>query len=440
MSKQTRLILFFLILLLTGCNRPQGSVKGVPLDTMEPVGVTNTAEPQPDPTQNTQATSTQSSASTQETDPTQESAPPTEGAQINLEGIPIPLLAGGAEINIHKIQMINKTSGWALSQDSEGIDHILRTTDGGLSWRDITPPQPNASNSNRFPAEVYFSSPDHGWATYAGTNLIWSTINGGKTWTVQALEFESLLGNLLFSLDPNQVWLFQFLEGGMQKVYTALFQSKNGQGWTKLLDPYTDSSIQGFDKTGVVFVNSEYGWLTRDFRGVTISVYLDVTPDGGATWQNLEIPPPPTDADAFTTCACGLYDPSLVNTAIGSARLSCACYLDDLRIDKNYLYRTLDGGSSWFIKSMPAGELHFINGQTYYSVGREIYRTSDSGENWNLIKSVNWDGQFSFIDLNFALAVAYDPDDDEFALVKTSDGCSSFDLINPVLLPSQSSR
>ena len=440
MSKYTRFALIIVILFLAGCNRPQSFPKGLQSETVLPDVATDTAEPLPDSTQTHLPTSTQSLPNTQEVEPTQGSAPPTTDTQILLDGTPIPLLAGGAETNIHEIHMINKQFGWALTQDSDGIDHIIRTADGGYSWRDITPPQPIDPGYSRYRAEVNFSNPNIGWASFEGSNLIWSTLDGGINWNVQQLEFESFLGNMLVSLDPNQVWLFQYLEGGMQKVYTALFHSKNGQSWTKLLDPYTDTSIQGFDKTGADFVNPEYGWLTRDFRGVAVYLFLDITYDGGLTWQNLEMPAPPSDPDAFSTCACGLYDPAVVNTAIGSARLSCVCYVNDVTLIKNYLYRTIDGGAAWDIQSMPGSELHFISGQTFYATGREIYRTSDSGKNWILMKSVNWDGQFSFIDLNNALAVAYDPDDDEHALVVTRDGCNSFDLINPVLLPSQSIR
>ena len=227
----------------------------------------------------------------------------------------------------------------------------------------------------------------------------------------------------------------------MQKVFSSLSRTTDGgASWTMILDPTTDSSIQGFDKTGGGFINSEYGWITRDFRGVATYLYLDISGDGGATWQNLEMPAPASDPDAFSTCICGLYDPTLVNTAIGAVRLHCTCFLEDLRVEKNFLYRTIDGGSSWTIQSMPGGDLEFISGQTYYAVGREIYRTSDSGKNWDLIKTVNWDGQFSFINQNNALVVAYNPDTDVYALVITKDGCKSFQAISPGVLASQTKR
>jgi hypothetical protein len=57
-----------------------------------------------------------------------------------------------------------------------------------------------------------------------------------------------------------------------------------------------------------------------------------------------------------------------------------------------------------------------------------------------LVKTVNWDGQFSFADENTALGIAYDPDDDQFALVKTTDGCSTFQIISPEVIAPYTTR
>lgn len=443
MSKTIRLAFFLaLLILIVGCNRPQSSPKLVPTTSEAAADPTDTPVPSQDVAQTQPPADTQP-APTEEEPPTQQPPPPTADPQVILEGERIPLFRAGADVTIRKVEMIDLNTGWGIAQDNNGIDHILRTTDGGYSWRDITPPQPIDSESPSMFADVEFGNAKTGWVTFMGSDLVWSTTDGGITWNVSKLTYKSRLGNMFVSLGPDQVWLYQFLDAAMQSVFTALSSSQDkGDSWSMLFDPTDDTggSVQGFDKTGGVFVNTEYGWLTRDFRGVTISVFLEVTSDGGTTWQNLELPPPPTDADLFTSCVCGMYDPSLVNTAVGSARLSCSCYLDDLLINKNYLYRTIDGGESWEIHSMPSGEMHFISGQTYYATGREIYRTSDSGDFWDLIKTVNWDGQFSFVDLNNALAIAYDPDDDEYALVKTTNGCSSFEIIIPNMLPSQTQR
>jgi hypothetical protein len=442
MSRTIKLALILFLLMLIGCNRPQLFPDLISTDTGIISDPTDSAGSNQEATQTYKPEITKA-ASTAESTTTQQPPLPTEDTTVILEGDPIPLLPAGTMIIIHKVDMIDLLNGIALTKDSQDRDHILQTADGGYTWRDITPPQPYGPDSHIRDAEVKFANDKNGWAAYTGSDLVWSTEDGGITWSVRQLTHQTLVGNLLISLDQNHVWLYQFFDGGMQNVYTALSSTNDkGQNWTTLFDPSMDTggNVQGFDKTGGVFANTEYGWLTRDFRGVTISVSLEITADGGSTWQNLELPAPPTDPDIFSTCACGMYDPSLVNTAVGSARLSCKCYLDDLLINKNFLYRTIDGGSSWVIESMPFGQMHFISGQTYYTVGREIYLTSDSGDYWDLVKTVNWDGQFSFVDLHNALAVAYDPEDDEYALVKTTDGCRSFEIIIPELLRSLTIR
>jgi hypothetical protein len=175
---------------------------------------------------------------------------------------------------------------------------------------------------------------------------------------------------------------------------------------------------------------------------MTTYQYLDITRDGAATWENLDIVAPLDDPDIFEDydCRCGMYNPYLRAVGEGSVRLSCSCNLGGSRVKKNYLYQTIDGGASWDIQSMPAGELHYIGAQTFYATGQEIYRTDDGGKNWDLIKTVNWEGQFSFLGIDKALVVAYDSVDEEYALVSTDDGCATFQIIPIELLTSQTNR
>jgi photosystem II stability/assembly factor-like uncharacterized protein len=236
------------------------------------------------------------------------------------------------------------------------------------------------------------------------------------------------------------VWFFQFVDAGMQKVYTVLYRSENGgDTWSKLLDPFTNADIQAFDKTGVDFHNEQYGWLTRFFRGVTTRIRLDLTADGGENWESLELPPPPSKMDLFTTCVCGLYDPHLDSTTAGSLRVTCECEPYENPLVKSYLYQTNDGGSTWNINYIPEGDLHTISPGVYYAIGPEIYRSEDGGENWDFIKTVYWDGQLSFVNEQIALGIARSPDG-ETALVKTTNGCQTFMLIEPTLLPSFTER
>ena len=50
-----------------------------------------------------------------------------------------PTIAPAARRSIAEIRMIDATNGWAWSNGVEGQYLLLRTTDGGQTWRDVTP-------------------------------------------------------------------------------------------------------------------------------------------------------------------------------------------------------------------------------------------------------------------------------------------------------------
>jgi hypothetical protein len=439
MSKISKFIIITILLILASCNRSKPTqppmdnevTQTIVQDTVIPERPTDTSGPEdtdvPPPTQE---------------DPTPQPPAPLP-QEIILEGEPISPLLAGANVDFKQVHMLNSQIGWGLATNDERLHHIMRTEDGGYTWRDITPPQPDLPDLTWIYPDVHFSDQDTGWVIFSHTDLVWITEDGGKNWTPTRLEFNSGMGGMIYNLDQDNIWLFQFIDGGMQKVNTALYKSNDGgHSWIKLLDPTMapDYSIQGFDKTGVDFLNPDVGWLTRNFRGVSPDVRLDTTSDGGLIWQPLSLPAPQSAPNAFNNCSCGLNYPDLESISAGSMKLECICSEGGSIFYKNYIYHTDDGGSSWDIQSIPQGELHKISDQVYYVIGREIYRSDDGGENWDLMKTVNWDGSFSFVDQNIALGVAYDPDDEEYALVKTSSGCTSFEIIDPVILSSQTNR
>ncbi len=309
MSKFSKLCLITLLLILASCNRPKPTQPSIDIDVTQEAGQETTV---PDPPTDT--------SQPENTDIPQENTtpkPPTKAPQeIILVGDRVPLLSAGSVVEISELHMLDQYFGWALSADDDGLFHILKTTGAAVTWQDISPPQPINPNSNWFTAEVNFNDPNHGWVSYNDTDLLWRTVDGGLTWEPSRLEYETRLGSMIHSLDNDHVWLFQFLDAGMQKVHTALYSSIDGGAtWTMLLDPMGAPaySIQGFDKTGVDFLDPGYGWLTRDFRGVSPDIRLDVTLDGGATWQAIPLSAPPSAPDAFNNCSCGLSDPKIIS-------------------------------------------------------------------------------------------------------------------------------
>jgi len=421
MSKFSKYLIISLFVILTACNKPQIQPKAVPSDTeiIEPAtdtpeGATMTSET------DTSTPDAQTSDPSETPPPDGPPAEPTADLDQVISGARIPLYVAGTEITILELTMVDNLTGWGTGVADTNTHHIFRTVDGGITWQDVTPPQPIVVNNGGLSMAEYGAwDAENAWVAYGGAEYIWA-----------------------FSvLDENYVWFYQFLEGGMQKVYTAVNRSSDGgDTWDLLLDPYNDVSIQAFDKTGSAFISPEYGWLTRDFRGVDPNVRINLTSDSGITWDSVEIPPPPPLPNLFQHDLAGLYDPYLISSGHGYFRLFSRYFENDLMIDRDFLYKTSNNGADWEILEAPMGDFYYINDLVIFSIGREIYKSTDGGVSWKFVKSVNWDGKFSFTDQNNALAVAYDPDDDEYALVKTTDGCKTFTIIKPQLLDPGTTR
>jgi hypothetical protein len=432
MSRSQKLLLILLVFIFISCNRPKIEPKSIPVDPTSALdGVTlGTTDQEGDE-------SAETDTSTQNPTPQAASAGQTE----NL----IPILSAGTEIMIFEIQMVDMLAGWAIGGAEPETEHIFRTEDGGDSWQDVTPPQPIITGYGNFTtANLGSWDEDHAWVNYKGSDLIWSTSNGGTSWTSEQVSYTTQPDGIISVLDQDHVWIFQFLEAGMHKVYTSLVQTQDGgDTWNLLLDPYQDEEIQSFSKTGAVFITPQHGWLTRNFDGVSPNIFLTKTQDGGITWEHQTIIEPPAIPGVFNTGVCGLYDPFLVAPDVGFFRLSCVYDQNGQRMDKDFLYKTDKGGMSWDVLDTPGGEVYYLNESVIYSLGKDIELSIDGGRNWQFVKTVNWEGQFSFVDQNTAWVVAADKTDWEnpiYALVKTNDGCSSFESIDPILIESQTLR
>src|SRR6266516_6641100 len=91
-------------------------------------------------------------------------------------------LAGGSGTLI-SLHMINLTTGWALGEHA-----ILRTSDGGLQWKNVTPP--NAVLTRESIAD--FLTASLAWVATPQTNgttaQVLRTTDGGQTWQMSTLQ------------------------------------------------------------------------------------------------------------------------------------------------------------------------------------------------------------------------------------------------------------
>jgi photosystem II stability/assembly factor-like uncharacterized protein len=359
----------------------------------------------------------------------------------------------GQKIDIRYIDMVDVNQGWGIGGLNKASDHVFRTQDGGQTWRDVTPPQPAPDASATNTALGYFLNAATAWVANGPSPesggmppfiQVWKTIDGGGTWSYSSIDTSVVSGEtfspyFLNFADTQHGWLMVYLGAGMMHAYVALFMTIDGGAtWTDILDPLTVNDIQSFPKTGMIFVDPQTGWLTRDAQGVDPTPHIFRTTDSGVTWTRLDLPTPAEVPNLYVSYACGSYSPNAFSALSVTVTMKCLD-LATYKIEKDYVYFTSDGGITWQTYPLPADYslgkgLYFFSPQSGLALGRKIYKTTDGGQTWKFIQQVSWDGQFSFVSMDLGWAYVFN-DQGENALVKTINGGETWTMLNPVVGP-----
>lgn len=375
-----------------------------------------------------------------------------------LTGPPIARLNLGDSVTITFIHMITEHIGWAIGRGSTPEDHILRTEDGGHTWLDVTPPEHElAGEEQAKDAQAFFLDTDQAWVIYRPRApfprapeipIVWRTLDGGGSWEPsRSLDLTNLVPSedftpTLYFTDPQHGWLMIALGQATGSSYIAIFRTTDGGvSWDRTLDASSEEALRKCIKTGMVFANEEIGFVTRDCRGFYNVPFLSRTNDGGLTWYERNLPPPSDDPDFFSTHFCAALSPHLHSPQ--SAALVVECQRSGDEAYNSYLYTTVDGGQTWRIDALPDVDmhgygvsLHFLNAESGWWLGRKLYKTDDGGQTWVYLKTVNWEGQFTFIDEDHGWAVARSGD--EIALVSTTDGGRNWGMLEPQVISAES--
>lgn len=354
-----------------------------------------------------------------------------------------PVRKAGEAVSLDHIWMFDTARGWAVSG---GV--MLVTADGAQTWREASPPA-SVPPGSQVQIQGVFLDALTGWVLFSVDDLVpvdavvWHTTDSGTTWTPSASLGHEAFGEIVWAefsaLDQAHVWLMvRGVYAGAGTHYAAQFFRTQDGGLTWNPIP----GDVGVDYTGLVYADLANGLLAWQTAGnyAPYPPEYALTSDGGLNWDVRQLPPPPDAPDIFDTSPyCEPFQPHMFSAQSIKMLVGCFDYYDPPQVSTSYLYASADGGSTWTITGLPedvpawSSTLFFFDEVNGLLLSRDLYRTTDGGENWEHIKSVNWDGQFTFIDSQNGWAIARA--EDELALVKTTDGGELWSVIKPVIAP-----
>lgn len=194
-------------------------------------------------------------------------------------------------MKLTEIDMLSAARGWALT--AQGL--VLRTTDGGKLWLDVSPSVGQVSSSN-VTVRAVFVDATHAFVAvgrsrkYALSSVtLYVTADGGLRWrkevvpmpdwmAVQGFHMRFLGDRLGYVLlyagvdafsEPAE--LLRTRDGGLHFTVAAAGEPLSSR-----------IALLSGDKTGFGFADAKHGVVTGGSAASTI--FLDVTSDGGASW------------------------------------------------------------------------------------------------------------------------------------------------------------
>jgi photosystem II stability/assembly factor-like uncharacterized protein len=360
-------------------------------------------------------------------------------------------------------------NGWATTLDTAGpISSVLRTGDGGHTWRTVTLPTKHGSFIFGF-APIDAS---RAWLMVAGPTEtgpadLWSTKDGGQTWSKTTAPAFAFRGALITFTDGTNGWFAVPGEPSSQSQEQGIVIDRTtdgGKTWRVVAQrnfPPNGSTAGApsatCGKSDLSFLDSGTGWLTG---GCTGGITFDMTTDGGVTWKAQRLNPPP-GGNFATACGggpCTLTAPRFVSPPVGAdtALFATLGYmvLHDTGVypGRSWLYASHDHGQSWTIHRLPGletgiamvtGSVGFASVETVNSAGAIdsaapwFYRTDDAGQSWKPVVT-NVQVPYASLDCSSALrcwALSASQTDSSTRLYETTNGGQTWSQVAGSLTP-----
>jgi photosystem II stability/assembly factor-like uncharacterized protein len=298
---------------------------------------------------------------------------------------PVPARQDAPLATLH---MIDASTGWDLNSGK-----LMRTTDGGAHWNDVTPRGillTPGSTSTALSASLAWLAVPTAVNPLADTTpppgtRIFRTIDGGQSWqssVVPVIPGNLKIAQITFATAQNGWLLYnQGGVGGAERA-TVVRTTDGGKTWavvSTVLPASTDAPPPGRlpfggTKTGITFLNASTGWITGSDSVPNLS-WLFVTHNGGQTWtqQHLALPP------GVSPASLSLLPPTFFSTTDGILPV-------DVGQANTIIYVTHDEGATWQPTTPVSANLiasdFFDEQHGWVTDGTSLLTTGDGGHTW----------------------------------------------------------
>ncbi|WFR59447.1 hypothetical protein QA584_10265 [Anaerocolumna sp. AGMB13025] len=339
----------------------------------------------------------------------QNSVLPVENVSLPTETISVTIAPGSMESTrpaIIQLSMVSMNSGFALTEGR----HILKTTDGGLTWLDIYIIEDTDMITDIKPViEAIDDNTLFLVAQYNNHTNFAKTTDGGHTWFSTIINSKlnwvnDDIGNYAMDfIDADNGYLLIDSTPAASQMYKVLYKTTDaGENWAMvcgdkgcddIITGITPSGISGYP-TAISFINSECGWIMSGSNGAfAYGLFINQTDDGGKTWRTLDYPVFPKkysvmDVDNIYVDAS---KPSFYDTENLNGKMILSFHQYDLgQNDISYIY-SFTKKKTWILDgkcNIQISNFKFMNDKNGVGldINGNVCLTNDGGLSWSKVE------------------------------------------------------
>jgi photosystem II stability/assembly factor-like uncharacterized protein len=246
------------------------------------------------------------------------------------------------------------------------------------------------------------TAPDVGWAERAG-RLYW-TNNGGVNWKDITPPGDGSLAGIFF-LNPSKGWITinHLQNAGVKQTFDVVSTKDGGATWSRTTIPLSQHDygidlpdLRGGEAGTIVFLDSLHGWMNISFEAQTSNTWSSamlVTSDGGRTWTKASDAPIMRNPEMLimSPCCGWLYGNEF------SSRWSLYVTRDDAH-SWDQVYLEVPESTESSVVGLPIfqdGKNGFLQVNGVHRKDRKLLlnmalmKTSDGGRTWKLDRQVS---------------------------------------------------